>query len=134
MHGHENLIPLNQRSKEDQRKIQEMGRKANKEKYQIKRNVREALLLLRDVELDNEKLKKRIEETTPLKGKEVTNAIALAYMAMQYTLKGNPSWARLLFEMMGENDVQGVQKCQPNIEVVFSDKVEKNESTVSDGV
>ena len=44
--GHENLIPLNKRSKEVQREIQEKGRKANKEKWEARKTFKEELLLL----------------------------------------------------------------------------------------
>lgn len=37
--GHENLIPLNKRSKEAQRKIQSMGGKACREKTRAKQNI-----------------------------------------------------------------------------------------------
>ena len=41
-----NLIPLNKRSKEVQREIQEKGRKANKEKWEARKTLKEELLLL----------------------------------------------------------------------------------------
>jgi len=44
--GHENLVPLNKRSKEVQRAIQEKGRQANKEKCQKRKTLREELLSL----------------------------------------------------------------------------------------
>ena len=130
----ENLIPHQFTSGKVARENGRKGglKKAKNEK--VRRTVRDALLLLRDCPLDNEKLRNRIKENTPITDEEITHAIGLAYMAVNYTYKGSAQWARLLFEMMGENDVQGVQKCQPNIEVVFSDKVEKDEGTVSDSV
>lgn len=44
--GHENLIPLSKRSKEVQREIQAKGRKANKEKIEKRKTLREELLAL----------------------------------------------------------------------------------------
>lgn len=44
--GHENLIPLNKRSKEAQREIQEKGRQANKLKIQQRKTLAEELLAL----------------------------------------------------------------------------------------
>ena len=41
-----NLIPLNQRSKEVQREIQEKGRQANKKKWEQRKTLKEELLIL----------------------------------------------------------------------------------------
>lgn len=46
MANEKNLIPLNQRSKEAQREIQEKGRKANKKKCEERKTLKEELLLL----------------------------------------------------------------------------------------
>lgn len=46
MANEKNLIPLNKRSKKVQREIQEMGRKANKEKIEARKTLREELLAL----------------------------------------------------------------------------------------
>ncbi len=46
MANEQNLIPLNKRSKKVQREIQEKGRKANKEKIEARKTLREELLLL----------------------------------------------------------------------------------------
>ena len=46
MANEKNLIPLNKRSKEAQREIQEKGRKANKEKCEARKTLKEELLLL----------------------------------------------------------------------------------------
>ena len=46
MANEQNLIPLNKRSKKAQREIQEKGRKANKEKNEKRKTLKEELLLL----------------------------------------------------------------------------------------
>ncbi len=46
MANEQNLIPLNKRSKEVQREIQEKGRKANKKRIEERKTLREELLLL----------------------------------------------------------------------------------------
>ena len=46
MANEQNLIPLNKRSKKVQREIQEKGRKANKEKHEARKTLKEELLLL----------------------------------------------------------------------------------------
>lgn len=50
--GHENLIPLNQRSKEVQREIQEKGRQANKEKWAEKKSMQDRAKALMDLPAD----------------------------------------------------------------------------------
>lgn len=46
MANEKNLIPLNKRSKEVQREIQEKGRKANKAKIEARKTLKEELLVL----------------------------------------------------------------------------------------
>jgi DNA segregation ATPase FtsK/SpoIIIE-like protein len=46
MINEENLIPLNKRSKEVQRAIQEKGRQANKAKWEARKTLKEELILL----------------------------------------------------------------------------------------
>ena len=41
--GYDNLIPLNRRSKDVQREIQEMGRQANREKWKQKIDLRNSV-------------------------------------------------------------------------------------------
>ena len=120
----QNLIPLNKRSKTVQREIQEKGRQANKAKHALKRSIKEAMLVLRDCPLENEKIKERIKNNSTLQDDEITEAVGIAYLAMQYAKKGNAQWGRLLFEMLGENDVQGVSKIPGALHVNFSSNPE----------
>lgn len=46
MANEKNLVPLNKRSKKIQREIQEKGRKANKEKWEARKSLKEELVLL----------------------------------------------------------------------------------------
>lgn len=56
MANEQNLIPLNKRSKKVQREIQEKGRKANKEKIQARKSLREELIAILEKGDTQEKL------------------------------------------------------------------------------
>ena len=117
----QNLIPLNKRSKKVQREIQEKGRQANKAKHQEKRTIRECMKILAALPCKAGKLKERINEAG-IEDEAITNGMAVAFTTMMNATK-NPAFARVLFEMLGENDVQGVTKLPPEpIQINFSDK------------
>lgn len=75
--GTKNLIPLNKRSKEVQKKIQQMGRIANKEKWEKKKSIQEAI---------PEVLSHIIKDKT---GKEYTNAVAMVLAMVNKAIKGD---------------------------------------------
>lgn len=125
MANDQNLVPFGARTEKEQREIRVKGGKASGEARRKKKTVREAMLLLRDMKVGNKNLREKIAEETGIKDDDVTYGIAMAFMAAQHTLKGNPSWGRLMFEMLGENDVQGVSKIPAaNLSVNFSNKPE----------
>ena len=74
-----------------------------------KKTIREAFALLKDLPLDNEKLREQLKKAGVTK-EDMTYGAAMAYMTVINGMKGNPSFMRLAFEMLGENDVQGVSK------------------------
>ena len=83
-----NLIPLNQRAKDEQREIARMGGKARGKQRRMEKTCREVFKTIRDLPLTDGKLRDE----------------------MIYGLKGKGDILRVAFEMMGENDVQGVTK------------------------
>ena len=122
----ENLIPLNKRSKKVQREIQEKGRQANKAKHAQKRTVRECLAILKDMPCTHDKIKKTLREAG-IKDEEITNGMAIAFATFMNGMK-NAQFARLAYEMMGENDVQGntiINSAPPEINVNFVKADEK---------
>jgi hypothetical protein len=88
-----------------------------------KKTIREAFALLKDLPIDNEKLREQLKKAGVTK-EDMTYGAAMAYMTVINGMKGNPSFMRLAFEMLGENDVQGVSKIPPgtvNVNFVKAD-------------
>lgn len=76
--GHENLIPLNKRSKEAQRKIQSMGGKACREKNRKKKTLKDLTLLLLENPVVSEEAKAQIKLLFPNVDTEyLTNGMAM---------------------------------------------------------
>lgn len=119
----ENLIPFDQRTEEEQREIRRKGGKKSGQVRREKKTIREAFALLKDLPLDNEKLREQLKKAGVTK-EDMTYGAAMAYMTVINGMKGNPSFMRLAFEMLGENDVQGVSKIPGALNIQFSDKPE----------
>lgn len=76
--GHENLIPLNKRSKEAQRKIQSMGGKACREKNRKKKTLKELTLLLLENPVVSDEAKQNIKMLFPdVDVEDMTNGMAM---------------------------------------------------------
>lgn len=119
----ENLIPFDQRTEEEQREIRRKGGKKSGQVRREKKTIREAFALLKDLPLDNEKLREKLKKAGVTK-EDMTYGAAMAYMTVINGMKGNPSFMRLAFEMLGENDVQGVSKIPGALQVNFSSNPE----------
>ena len=119
----ENLIPFDQRTEEEQREIRRKGGKRSGQVRREKKTIREAFALLKDLPLDNEKLREKLKKAG-VTNDDMTYGAAMAYMTVINGMKGNPSFMRLAFEMLGENDVQGVSKIPGALQVNFSSKPE----------
>lgn len=95
--GTENLIPFNERTKEEQRKIQRKGGiasgKARREKADLKKKVNEILAM----DVFSPQLKEMLEE----KGLSATNQTAVATVLLQKALKGDMRAIELLAKMNG---------------------------------
>lgn len=95
--GTENLIPFNERTKEEQRKIQRKGGiasgKARREKADLKKKVNEILAM----DVFSPQLKETLEE----KGLSATNQTAVATVLLQKALKGDMRAIELLAKMNG---------------------------------
>ena len=95
--GKENLIPFNERTKEEQRKIQRKGGiasgKARREKADLKKKVNEILAM----DVFSPQLKETLEE----KGLSATNQTAVVTVLLQKALKGDMRAIELLAKMNG---------------------------------
>ena len=98
-HGHENLIPLNKRSKEAQREIQEKGRQANKEKWAEKLDMRERMKAVLEAAADP-----RVAAALAKTGVEInTNADVLIAGIMKGVIKGDTKAIEKALELSGQN-------------------------------
>ena len=95
--GKENLIPFNERTVEEQRKIQRKGGiasgKARREKADLKKKVNEILAM----NVFSPQLKETLEE----KGLSATNQTAVVTVLLQKALKGDMRAIELLAKMNG---------------------------------
>lgn len=95
--GTENLIPFNERTEEEQRKIQRKGGiasgKARREKVDLKKKVNDILAM----DVFSPQLKEALEE----KGLNATNQTAIATVLLQKALKGDMRAIELLAKMNG---------------------------------
>lgn len=93
----ENLIPLNERTKSEQRKIQKKGGiasgRARREKADLKKKVNQIL----EMDVFSPQLKEMLEE----KGLSATNQTAVATVLLQKALKGDMRAIELLAKMNG---------------------------------
>ena len=100
--GHENLKPLTQRTKEEQREICSKGGKASVAARRRKKNMREIFRMLKDLPVNDAKMKAQLK-ASGIKEGDATYSAALAFSAMYHAMRGNSQMMRLVFEMMGES-------------------------------
>ena len=95
--SNKNLIPFNERTEEEQRKIQRKGGiasgKARREKADLKKKVNEILAM----DVFSPQLKETLEE----KGLNATNQTAIVTVLLQKALKGDMRAIELLAKMNG---------------------------------
>lgn len=117
----ENLIPFSQRSENEQRAIRSMGGKANGEKRRQQKTLRETIKMILDLPAQDEKSIKLMQENgIP---ENLTNATMVGLALVNRAKDGNVPAQRLLAEMVGENEVQGVPHIPAGaINVNFVDK------------
>lgn len=117
----ENLVTLDQRTKEEQRAICSMGGKASQKKQRENRTLRETIKMIMDLPAQDEKsIQKMKENGIP---DNLTNATMVGLALVDRAKNGNIPAQRLLAEMVGENDVQGVPHIPAGaINVNFVDK------------
>ena len=98
--GHENLIPLNRRAKDEQREIQRKGGIANGELRRKKSTIKSLLKDWADSPISNAQLKKQAESfgLDTDEGKAVLTAAIL-----KNALKGNSKYMEYALKLLGED-------------------------------
>lgn len=103
MANDDNLIPLNKRTKSEQREIQSKGGKARAEKARKKKAVREVIEMLANQPLTNNALKKSIKGITAGVDEDDIDLLTAATMGIfQSAIKGNEKAYRLIAEHLAE--------------------------------
>lgn len=98
----QNLIPLNQRSKEDARKIQQMGGQARGAARKRKRSMRDAAEYYLSLPVMDKKAISRFEKDG-IETDDIDNQMAIIVGLARTAMRGDSKAAKLLMEMLGEN-------------------------------
>ena len=104
--GHENLIPQNERTKEEQRAIAKKGGVASGVARREKAQLKSAVKLLLSLPVKDPNIKKQLS-ALGMSDKDIDNSILPALGLFKKACKGDSSAARLLAELNNENQVQG---------------------------
>ena len=116
----QNLIPNSERTPQERReRAQKMGIASGEARRQ-KKALREILPELLSLDISSKKTREQLKQFG-IKDEELTNGTLVGVSLLKEAIKGKVPAIRLLAELMGENDVQGVAKVQPHIDVVFPD-------------
>ncbi len=100
-----NLIPLNQRSKSVQREIQEKGREANRKKAKAKKDLRERLEIVMEMDADP-----KVAAAMAKTGIEVEDNLDVVIASMMKgVMKSNPQMTEKVLKLLGQ-DVSEAQK------------------------
>ena len=98
MAGQDNLIPLNQRAKEEQRQIQVAGGKARGRQRRDNRDLREAFKALLPLQMKD---KKGQPLMSPITGKPMSLLETIATATLQVEIKGDTRHLNVLLDVLG---------------------------------
>ena len=127
--GVENLIPQNERTKEEQRAIAKKGGVASGVARREKAQLKSAVKLLLSLPVKDPNIKKQLS-ALGMSDKDIDNSILPALGLFKKACKGDSSAARLLAELNNENQVQGTTNIGAegvNMHISFEGKGESNE-------
>lgn len=98
MAGQENLIPLNQRAKDEQRAIQVAGGKARGRQRRDNRDLREAFKALLPLQMKDKKGEPLI---SPITGKPMSLLETIATATLQGAIKGDTRHLNVMLDVLG---------------------------------
>ena len=125
----EDLIPFNERTEEEQKEICRKGGIKSGEVRREKAQLKSAIKTILSLPVKDPKIKAQLKELGMGEG-DIDNSILPALGLFKKACKGDSSAARLLAELNGENDVQGVTKFgegTKKIEITFTDDKESGD-------
>lgn len=97
----EDLVPLNQRTKEEQKEITKKGGIASGVARRRKRSMREVLKMLKDMPVKDRKIIAQLQ-AAGIDDKDMTIGAAMAFSAIVHAMKGNGQMMKLVLDVMGE--------------------------------
>ena len=106
MPNEKNLVPLNQRAKSEQREIQSMGGIASGVSRRRKKKMKEAADLFLSLPVTDKRLWNQLERKK-IDPDDIDNQMAVIVGMWQQAIIGDARAARLLFEILGEEDERG---------------------------
>jgi len=128
--GIENLIPINERDKDEQRKIRENAGRRSGEVRREKAQLKSAIKTILSLPVKDPKIKAQLKELGMADG-DIDNSILPALGLFKKACKGDSSAARLLAELNGENQVQGTTNIDGegvNFNISFTGKCDNNDA------
>lgn len=103
MKGHENLIPLNKRTKEEQRQIASEGGKASVKKRRDKRTFRETLQTLLEMPCIDSDGNPVVNE---INGRPMSIREAIAVQAVKLSMNGDVKHFQTILDILGERTLK----------------------------
>ena len=129
MANEQNLIPNSERSPKE---VRENGKKGGIRSGEVRREkaqLKSAIKTILSLPVKDPKIKAQLKDLGMADG-DIDNSILPALGLFKKACKGDSSAARLLAELNGENDVQGVTKFgegTKKIEITFTDDKESDD-------
>lgn len=132
--GHDNLIPLNERTKDEQRKIQKKGGIASGKARRKKANLRRTMEQLLTMEIPD----KNIQQQLLNMGVEPTIEKAVAFKLLVNAMKtGNPQTYKAILQTMNEDsspELKAERRARTAKLKVETEKIKKEEEQSSAGL
>ena len=97
----EDLVPLNRRTKDEQKEIAKKGGIASGVARRKKRSMREVLKMLKDMPVKDRKIIAQLQ-AAGIDDKDMTIGAAMAFSAIIHAMKGNGQMMNLVLDVMGE--------------------------------
>ena len=128
MANEQNLVPNSARTPKERRENARKAGIASGEARRRKKTCRDFFMQLREMPVSDEKLIVAMKRAGFTNNDDLTYGAAMAMQTMIKAMKGNSQMMRLAYEMMGENQTQGVvvNSAPPEINVNFV-KADKDE-------
>lgn len=102
----ENLIPINKRTKEEQRKISSKGGKASVKARKRKAALRESMDVLLTLEVQNPDVKQKLKEM----GLQPDNESLLAFTLFQQSINGNQKATEIIIKTLATKDQLDIEQ------------------------